>query len=87
MVCKQCRLASAQSGNSLICQLLRTAERIFWGNISCRVDEQSIAITPSGRGYELLEPEDVVLIDREGAVLEGKQGEQMDEAAEAPAAE
>lgn len=42
-----------------------------WGNISCRVDEKAIAITPSGRGYETLTPEDIVLIDNAGTVLEG----------------
>lgn len=43
-----------------------------WGNISCRVAEKAIAITPSGRGYETLTPEDVVLIDNLGNILEGR---------------
>ena len=63
------RAAIVEMGHTLIAKNLVAGS---WGNISCRIDEQSIAITPSGRGYELLEPEDVVLIDREGAVLEGK---------------
>lgn len=63
------RAAIVEMGHMLIAKNLVAGS---WGNISCRIDEQSIAITPSGRGYELLEPEDVVLIDREGAVLEGK---------------
>jgi len=33
-----------------------------WGNISCRVDENSFVITPSGRSYEDLTPEDIVEI-------------------------
>lgn len=43
-----------------------------WGNISCRIDVQNIAITPSGHGYETLMPEDVVIINRDGEVVEGK---------------
>ena len=43
-----------------------------WGNISCRVDEATYAITPSGRGYENLKPEDVVLLNNAGQVVEGK---------------
>ena len=43
-----------------------------WGNISCRIDAQNIAITPSGHGYETLTPEDVVIINREGEAVEGK---------------
>ena len=63
------RATIVEMGHTLIAKNLVAGS---WGNISCRIVEQSIAITPSGRGYELLEPEDVVLIDREGAVLEGK---------------
>jgi len=31
-----------------------------WGNISCRVDENTFVITPSGRTYEELTPDDIV---------------------------
>lgn len=31
-----------------------------WGNISCRVDENSFVITPSGRSYDELTPDDIV---------------------------
>ncbi|MFW9978142.1 MAG: class II aldolase/adducin family protein [Candidatus Thorarchaeota archaeon] len=34
-----------------------------WGNISCRVDLQRMAITPSGMGYETLTPEDIAIVD------------------------
>jgi L-fuculose-phosphate aldolase len=34
-----------------------------WGNISCRVDEDHFVITPSGRSYEDLTPEDVVPVN------------------------
>ncbi len=33
-----------------------------WGNISCRVDEHSFVITPSGRNYEDLKPDDIVQV-------------------------
>jgi L-fuculose-phosphate aldolase len=34
-----------------------------WGNISCRIDETRMAITPSGMSYETLTPEDVAIVD------------------------
>lgn len=43
-----------------------------WGNISCRIDENTLAITPSGRGYENQQPEDIVLLDNQGNVVEEK---------------
>jgi len=42
-----------------------------YGNISCRVDKSCIAITPSGRDYEQLTPEDIVVTDLEGEKLGG----------------
>ncbi len=39
-----------------------------YGNISCRVDENHIAITPSGRDYEQLTSADIVVTDLEGGV-------------------
>jgi L-fuculose-phosphate aldolase len=33
-----------------------------WGNISCRIDDATMAITPSGREYETMEPEDIVIV-------------------------
>ncbi len=41
------------------------------GNVSVRTPEGDILVTPSGIDYEVLEPEDVVLVDVEGGVLEG----------------
>ncbi len=32
-----------------------------WGNISARVDKHYMIITPSGMGYDILKPEDMVL--------------------------
>jgi L-fuculose-phosphate aldolase len=34
-----------------------------WGNISCRIDEARMAITPSGMSYESLGPEDITIVD------------------------
>ena len=36
------------------------------------IRDRNIAITPSGHGYETLTPEDVVIINRDGEVVEGK---------------
>ena len=42
------------------------------GNVSARTSEGDVLITPSGLDYSILEPEDVVLVDREGQILEGE---------------
>jgi len=34
-----------------------------WGNVSCRVDKDFMIITPSGRDYLVLTPEDMVLVN------------------------
>jgi len=34
-----------------------------WGNISCRIDETTMAITPSGQEYETMVPEDIVIVN------------------------
>ena len=41
------------------------------GNVSARTPEGEVLVTPSGIDYEVLEPEDVVLVDLEGTVVEG----------------
>lgn len=45
-----------------------------WGNISCRVDDKYMVVTPSGASYETMKPEDVVLVELETvkAADEGK---------------
>ncbi|MEI6049602.1 MAG: L-ribulose-5-phosphate 4-epimerase [Bacteroidota bacterium] len=44
-----------------------------WGNVSGRDFESGlIVIKPSGVSYELMKPEDMVVIDPEGKVVEGK---------------
>ena len=42
-----------------------------WGNISIRVDETYMLITPSGRTYEDLGPDDIVLVDYHSSKHEG----------------
>ncbi|HMV16230.1 MAG TPA: class II aldolase/adducin family protein, partial [Chitinophagales bacterium] len=34
-----------------------------WGNVSIKVNERQMVITPSGRKYDELTPEDMVLVD------------------------
>ena len=42
-----------------------------WGNISIRLDKNTMLITPSGRTYEDLMPEDIVLVHIESLKYEG----------------
>ena len=42
-----------------------------WGNISIRVDDTYMLITPSGRTYEDLTPEDIVLVNYHTSEHEG----------------
>jgi L-fuculose-phosphate aldolase len=42
------------------------------GNVSARTPEGDVLVTPSAIDYETMEPEDVVLVDLEKNVLEGK---------------
>ncbi len=42
-----------------------------WGNISCRVEEKMMLITPSGMDYRTLTPADMVLLDFNLQVMEG----------------
>ncbi|MCB8815870.1 class II aldolase/adducin family protein [Desulfosporosinus shakirovi] len=43
-----------------------------WGNISCRISgENYIAITPTGMNYDDLVPEDIVIMDLEGNIING----------------
>jgi L-ribulose-5-phosphate 4-epimerase len=44
-----------------------------WGNVSGRDEETGlIVIKPSGVSYETMKPEDMVIIDQEGRIREGK---------------
>ncbi len=42
-----------------------------WGNVSCRVNKDSFVITPSGRPYETLKPEEIVRCKVEDCSYEG----------------
>jgi L-fuculose-phosphate aldolase len=46
--------------------------RLSAGNISARGEDGNIAITPSGLPYDVMRPEDIVIIDPERNVLEGR---------------
>ncbi|HPZ64348.1 MAG TPA: class II aldolase/adducin family protein [Bacillota bacterium] len=43
-----------------------------WGNVSCRVSATRFVITPSGRAYETLTPEEVVAVNLEDGSYEGE---------------
>ena len=43
-----------------------------WGNVSCRVDDEYFVITPSGRSYESLTPDDIVLVKTEDCSYESE---------------
>lgn len=43
-----------------------------WGNISCRIDDETFVITPSGRTYDSLTPDDIVECRIEDASYEGE---------------
>ena len=41
------------------------------GNVSVRLDENRVMITPSGKAKAFIQPEDMAMVDLEGNVLEG----------------
>lgn len=43
-----------------------------WGNISVRISENLFAITPSGRNYRTIQPEDIVIVNASGETIEGQ---------------
>ena len=55
------------------CKILVEEELIArtWGNISARISEDKFIITPSGRAYESLKPEDLVVVDVNDLSYEG----------------
>ncbi|NMP37483.1 MAG: class II aldolase/adducin family protein [Clostridiales bacterium] len=42
-----------------------------WGNVSCRVSDTQFVITPSGRAYDTLTPEEIVLVNIENLSYDG----------------
>ena len=43
-----------------------------WGNISCRISDTQFVITPSGRAYDTLTPEEIVLVNIVDLEYEGE---------------
>ena len=43
-----------------------------WGNLSLRMDDENMIITPSGKPYELLSPEDMVRVNYRTLSWEGE---------------
>ena len=42
-----------------------------WGNVSCRISDRQFVITPSGRAYETLSPEEIVTVNIEDGSYNG----------------
>ena len=42
-----------------------------WGNVSARISETQFVITPSGRAYEDLTPEEIVVVNIDDCSYEG----------------
>jgi len=62
-------------------QVIRIGKEIYqqglvagtWGNVSCRLKpDHYFLITPSGMPYESLQPEDLVVMDLEGNIVDGE---------------
>ncbi len=64
----EARILICESGRNLVEKGLVSRT---WGNISIRMDKNTMLITPSGRTYEDLKPEDVVLVHIESLKYEG----------------
>lgn len=57
---QEARIAVCEAGKKLLREGLVSRT---WGNVSIRLDESDMIITPSGRPYEELEPEDMVRVN------------------------
>lgn len=42
-----------------------------WGNLSIKIDSDTYAVTPSGRGYDRLTPEDITIVNAAGQIIMG----------------
>lgn len=42
-----------------------------WGNISIKIDDDTYAVTPSGRGYDNLAPQHITVVDANGITVDG----------------
>ena len=57
---KEARIAVRDAGKKLLAEGLVART---WGNVSVRLNETDMIITPSGRPYEELQPEDMVRVN------------------------
>lgn len=48
------------------------------GNVSCRMSDNKILVTPSGMAYEGMVPDDIVVMDIDGNVIEGTRRPSVD---------
>lgn len=57
-----------------ICKLLYDRNLVVAsdGNISVRIDDRHLLITPSGKNKGFLHPQEIIVIDMDGNVIEGK---------------
>ena len=64
----QAKLAVIEAGKKLVETglIART-----WGNVSCRISDTQFVITPSGRDYLSLTPDDIVVVNLEDLTYEG----------------
>jgi len=65
----QAKQLVAESGRMLLAEGLAART---WGNVSCRIDRDLMAITPSGLGYEGMTPDDIVTVDMAAGAWRGK---------------
>lgn len=64
----EAKLAVIEAGKQLVkCGLIART----WGNVSCRVSETHFVITPSGREYNALTPDDIVLVSIADCTYDG----------------
>ena len=65
----QAKLAVIEAGKKLVETglIART-----WGNVSCRINDKEFVITPSGRSYESLTPDEIVTVKIEDLSYEGE---------------
>ncbi|MBQ7101708.1 MAG: class II aldolase/adducin family protein, partial [Clostridia bacterium] len=65
----QAKLAVIEAGKMLVANglIART-----WGNVSCRISDTEFVITPSGRSYESLTPDEIVKVKIEDLSYEGE---------------
>jgi len=60
MTIEEAKQLVCESGKKLLSEGLVTGT---WGNVSVKVDEHTMVITPSGRKYEELTPEEMVVVN------------------------